>query len=166
MSQARGAACRSRVCENARMNRKRFFGGALLAASSVFAAAPVFEAGRLTIEKAWSRPTVAGMPMGVAYFDVTNHGKKPDVLLSASTPAADSVEFHRSSLEDGMVRMRPAGKITIPPGATVKVEPEGLHLMLVGLKHSLVAGSQVPLTLTFESAGSVTVQLMVRTPAM
>ena len=44
------------------------------------------------------------------------------------------------------------------PGATVTVEPGGMHLMLVDLKAPLVAGKSVPLVLS-SSAGKITVQL-------
>lgn len=119
----------------------------------------------LTVIEAWTRPTVAGMSMGVAYFKIVNRGKSPDTLVSVSSPAAESAELHRSTLEGGMARMRPAGDVVIAPGATVKAEPEGLHVMLHGLKQQSVPGSQVPLTLTFKTAGAVTVQLEVRQTA-
>ncbi len=71
-----------------------------------------FPAGSLVIEHPWSRPTAAGMPMGVAYLSITNNGPQEDVLLSAHTPAAARVEFHRTILEGGMARMRPAGALS------------------------------------------------------
>ena len=37
----------------------------------------------------------------------------------------------------------------------VKLQPGGFHIMLLGLKQGLAAGSRLPLTLTFEKAGSV-----------
>ena len=115
----------------------------------------------LVIGHPWSRPTVSGMPTGVAYLSISNRGQQQDTLIGASTPVAARVEFHRTSLEAGMARMRPAGAIVVAPNATVTAEPGGLHLMLVDLKSPLVAGSSVPLVLQFESAGPVTVQLSV-----
>jgi copper(I)-binding protein len=120
-----------------------------------------FSAGPLIIEHARSRPTAAGMPTGVAYLSITNNGAREDVLLAAHTPAAARVEFHRTIIEAGMAKMRPGGKLTIAPNTTLVAEPGGLHLMLVDLKAPLVAGTLVPLVLTFESAGDVTVQLLV-----
>ena len=55
--------------------------------------------------------------------------------------------------------MRPAGQIVIAPGQTVTAEPGGLHVMLTGLKKPLVAGTRVPLVLTFRHAGAITVQV-------
>jgi copper(I)-binding protein len=120
-----------------------------------------YSVGNLVIGHPWSRPTAQGMPIGVAYLSITNNGAQQDTLIAASTPAAARVEFHRTSLESGMARMRPAGVLVVAPNATVTAEPGGLHLMLVDLKTPLVAGSSIPLVLQFQSAGSITVQLKV-----
>jgi periplasmic copper chaperone A len=133
----------------------------LLALVVVPVIAQQFTAGKLLIEHPWSRPTMPGIPMGVAYFAVTNRGSTEDVLLSASTPVAANVEMHQTTFSDGMAHMRPLKEIRIAPGQTVKVEPNGIHLMLVDLKQPLVAGTTVPLTLEFRIAGKVTVQLEV-----
>jgi copper(I)-binding protein len=120
-----------------------------------------YSVGNLVIGHPWSRPTISGMPTGVAYLSITNNGPQQDTLIGASTPAAARVEFHRTSLEAGMARMRPAGALVVAPNATVTAEPGGLHLMLVDLKSPLVAGTSIPLVLQFKSAGPITVQLKV-----
>ena len=51
--------------------------------------------------------------------------------------------------------------IDIPPGQTVELKPGQLHMMLVGLKAPLKAGDMLPLTLRFEKAGDVKVDLKV-----
>ncbi len=134
-------------------------------AAALFLAATVhahqFSVGHLVIGHPWARPTAAGMPTGVAYLSITNSGAQEDTLLSASSPQASRVEFHRTIIESGMARMRPAGVLTIKPGDTLTAEPGGLHLMLVDLVSPLVEGATVPLVLTFQNAGVVTVQLKV-----
>jgi|SRR5688572_13180235 copper(I)-binding protein len=126
------------------------------------AAANRYELGTLTITHPWSRPTAPGMPMGVAYLTITNNGKVPDALVAASTPVAARVEFHQTSFADGMARMRPLQEIVVAPGQTIKVEPGGIHLMLVELESALVTGASVSLTLQFRVAGRITVELSVR----
>jgi iron complex outermembrane receptor protein len=118
-----------------------------------------YQAGNILIAHPWSRPTAPGMPMGVAYFSLENRGATDDVLVSASTPAAARVEFHQTTLSEGLARMRPLAQVVLPAGKTVKVEPGGIHLMLVELKHALEAGKQVPLTLVFRDAGAIEVML-------
>jgi periplasmic copper chaperone A len=120
-----------------------------------------FELGKLVIGHPWSRPTPAGMSMGVAYLSITNNGAEPDVLIGASSAAAASVQIHQTTISEGMARMRPLAEVKIAPGATVKIEPGGIHLMLVDLHEPLQPGKSVPLTLEFRHAGKVTVQLSV-----
>ena len=120
-----------------------------------------YQAGNIRIAHPWARPTPRGMPMGVAYFTLENRGSVEDALLSASTPVAARVEFHQTTLSEGVARMRSLAQVQLPAGRTVKVEPGGIHLMLVELKQPLEAGTQVPLTLVFRDAGEIEVQLSV-----
>lgn len=117
---------------------------------------------RLTVSNAWARATMADVPRSAGYFTITNGGSQPDTLLSASSPVSNRVEIHRTIIENDIARMRPVAELTIEAGATVKAEPGGLHLMLLELQMPLVAGSPVPLTLTFRDAGDITVQMMPR----
>jgi copper(I)-binding protein len=133
----------------------------LLAALAWPAAAQQFQFGPLLIEHPWSRATASGMPMGVAYLSITNTGTAADVLLAASTPAAARVEMHQTTITEGVARMRPLSEIAIAAGSTVKIEPGGIHLMLVDLKAPLERGRQIPLDLTFRRAGRITVRLSV-----
>ena len=58
--------------------------------------------------------------------------------------------------------MRPApGGVTIPPGSTVTLSPQGYHFMLSGLKAPLTEGARVPAILIFAKAGQVPVELSV-----
>ena len=51
--------------------------------------------------------------------------------------------------------------IPIPAKGSVTLEPGGLHIMLMDLKQALVEGSTFPVTLTFEKAGQVEIQVSV-----
>jgi periplasmic copper chaperone A len=130
---------------------------------SATAVAHQYTAGNLVITDAWSRPTFDGMPVGVAYLTITNNGALEDTLISARTPAAARVEFHRTLIEGGMAKMRSSSTVVIAPNSTLVAEPGGLHLMLLELKAPLAEGTTVPLVLTFKTAGEVTVQLRVGT---
>jgi len=118
--------------------------------------------GGITVLAAWSRATGPGMSVGAGYMMIANLGAAPDRLLSVSSPIAERVEIHRTSIEDGTVRMRQvADGVTVPARGTVEFSPGGLHLILVQLKQSLRAGQSVPLTLVFERAGAFTASMSV-----
>lgn len=123
-------------------------------------------AAAITIEGAWARAAArdAGGRAGTSaiYLVVRNRSPQEDYLLGARSDAASAVEVHRSFMDQGMVRMEPAGRVTVPARGSLTLEPGGLHIMLIGLRRDLVEGSQVTLTLQFERAGPVTVQVPVR----
>jgi copper(I)-binding protein len=114
----------------------------------------------VTVTDAWARPTVAGQPVGGGYLTLRG-GSAADRLLSASSAVAASVELHSMAMEGDVMRMRPVDGIAVPAGGTVELKPGGLHLMLMGLKQPLAAGSKLPLTLRFEKAGELQVELVV-----
>lgn len=138
----------------------------LVVASTASATGPAdVRAGSIVISDAWSRPTAAGMPMGVAYFVVRNAGSADDAIVAASTPAAARVEMHQTTLSDGMARMRPLREIVVPAKGQVAVAPGGIHLMLVDLAAPLAAGQRIPLVLQFRNAGRVEILLVVESRA-
>jgi periplasmic copper chaperone A len=123
----------------------------------------VIKSGDLLIMQAWSRATPNGAPVAGGYLRITNTGSSPDHLLGGSTPAGTSIEVHEMSMKDGIMTMRPIdGGLEIGAGASVELKPGGNHLMIMGLKSALREGDHVPITLTFEKAGAVTLDLIVR----
>lgn len=119
--------------------------------------------GSVTVSDAWVRPAPTTDTTTAGYLTMTNGGSQADALLSATSPVAGSVEVHETSLDSsGMAGMHPVDRIPVPAGATVKLEPGGYHLMMMGLSKTLAAGDTVELDLTFEHAGKVVVQAVVR----
>lgn len=137
----------------------------LLAAAAAMAALPAaahdYAAGEITIEHPWTRAAGAN-GNGAGFMRLRNTGAAADRLLSASTPAARVVELHMMERDGDVMRMRPVQDIPIPPGETVTLQPGGLHVMLIGLTAEMARGARVPLTLRFERAGEVRVELAVQ----
>jgi len=115
----------------------------------------------IVVERPWARATPAGARTGAAYATLINNGSSSDSLLSATTPVADKVQFHSTSEENGVSRMREMDTVEVAPGARVTFSPGGMHIMVVGLKQPLKEGQTFPLTLTFEKAGKVDVTVPV-----
>lgn len=141
---------------------KEFVAGfCLLALATATAIAHDYKVGAISIDHPWARASMGMAKAGAAYMVLTNNGSAPDRLLSASAEVADAVELHTHLMEDGVMRMRQVQAIEVAPGAPSVLEPGGLHVMLIGLKQPLAAGETFPMTLTFEQAGEVTVEVAV-----
>lgn len=96
---------------------------------------------------------------------VTIHSTGPaDVLLAFSTPACERPELHTHIHEDGIMKMRQVPSIEVPAGGNAVLQPGGLHLMCIGLTAKLAMGDLVPVTLEFQNAGKVEVNLPVKGP--
>ncbi|WP_119167178.1 copper chaperone PCu(A)C [Algihabitans albus] len=141
---------------------KEFVAGfCLLALATATAIAHDFKAGAIHIDHPWARASVGMAKAGAAYMLLTNEGSEPDRLIKASAEVAEAVELHTHLMEEGVMRMRQVEAIEVEPGTPSALEPGGLHVMLIGLKQPLVAGESFPMTLTFEQAGEVTVEVSV-----
>lgn len=121
--------------------------------------------GALTVSDAWAPATPPGVPVGAGYLKITNGTAKAVRLTGGSSAAAERVEIHSMSMDGGVMRMRPITEgVEVPAGGSIELSPGGMHLMLAGLKAPLTDGATVPLTLSFDGAEAVAVQLMVKAP--
>jgi hypothetical protein len=123
---------------------------------------PLAVAGELTVTNAWSRSTPPVAQVGVVYFTLKNDTKKSDRLLKLATPVAAKAEVHRTEVLDGIARMREVAVLHVDAGQTLTFEPGGMHVMLVGLRKPLVAGTSYDLDLLFEVAGPRKIRVAVR----
>jgi len=126
--------------------------------------------GDIEIGHPYATPSLPGTSNGAAYFAMLeNTGNAADRLLRATTPVAARVELHSMAVDaQGVMRMREIDGIALAPHAKVRMRPGmGMHLMLVGLKEPLKDGARFPMTLEFERAGKVEVEVVVqsKTPA-
>src|SRR6516164_4279509 len=103
----------------------------------------------VTVEQAWARATPGGARTGAAYMTLINNGTSTDQLLSATTPVADQVQFHKNTEDNGVSRMREVHNVELSPGGKIIFKPGDMHMMIVGLKQPLQEGQTFPLTLQF-----------------
>jgi periplasmic copper chaperone A len=143
------------------MNKLLNIGAGLLLALIGFAThAHSYKVGDIAIGHPYARGTAPGQPNGGAYLRLENHGSG-DRLLSASAEVANRVELHESRMEGDVMRMRQLDAIEVPADKAVVLQPGGMHIMLVGLKAPLKKGDSFALTLKFEKAGEVKVDVKV-----
>lgn len=139
----------------------RTLGLAALLACALPSFAHDYKVGELTIDHPWSRELPPNAPAGAAYFTVHNQGAEADRLVAASTPRAQKSELHTHEHRDGLMKMVQVPAVEIPAKGETAFQPGGNHVMLFGLGQPLKVGEQFPLTLEFEKAGKVEVQVKV-----
>jgi len=130
----------------------------LLLLAAALVAAPALA--QVKVENAWTRATPPGATTGAGYLKISS--SKGDRLIGASSPAAAKVELHVTQKRGDMMMMREVKGYDIPAGGGFALAPAGAHLMLLDLKAPLKQGAKVPLTLRFQKAGDVKVELEVR----
>lgn len=107
-------------------------------------------------------PAAPGLPAG-GYFELKGFSSM-EVLTGASSPAAERIELHLSSTENGVSRMQKLDRVSLPRTGEFSFEPGAHHLMLFGLREGLQPGQTIALTLTFEKAQPVTVEARLEAP--
>ena len=103
---------------------------------------------QVTVHDPWVRGTVEGQRVTGAFMQLVAAGDT--VLVAATSPIASAVEIHEMAMEGGMMKMRALDRLPLTAGKPVDLKPGGYHVMLVGLQKPVVAGEEVPITLTFE----------------
>ena len=81
---------------------------------------------------------------------VTLQSSEDAKVVAVTTPAAKTVEIHRSAMQEGTMHMHAVDSVALPAGERVEFKPGGFHVMLMGLAKPLAAGDVVPLTFTVE----------------
>ena len=115
----------------------------------------------ITVTDAWVRVT-PGSDVAAAYLTLRNDGKKSITIVAVESPVATHAMIHETKIEAGVSRMRQRDQLVVAPGKTVKLEPEGMHVMLHGISQTLTPGQTVPLVLQFSDGVSLHVNATVR----
>ncbi|MCB2179954.1 copper chaperone PCu(A)C [bacterium] len=117
----------------------------------------------LVVKDVWARPGIAGGNSAV-FFTIDNQSAVSDNLVLAASDVANAVELHKTTMEDGVMKMTPQEFVPIPAEYTVMFAPGGLHVMLIGLVDDLSVGDTFQVTLEFENHAPVQLDVTVQEP--
>jgi hypothetical protein len=126
------------------------------------AAAAGARKGDIGVSDGQVRASLGGSANSAAYMVIDNRGARPDTLVAVSCACADKAEAHISRMTGQVMTMAPAGPVVVPAHGRVVFAPDGLHVMLTGVKRPLVAGHRQAMTLRFAHAGAITANFEVR----
>jgi hypothetical protein len=138
---------------------------ALLLTGCTPATTPAPTAG-IQVEDVWGRASPMMAAAGAFYMVIRNNTDAADRLVNAQSSACGVIELHESfQKDDGTMGMQPVtgGAIEVPASGTVELKPGGLHVMCLEKKAEFKDGDSYPLTLMFEKAGNMDVDVAIRT---
>ena len=130
---------------------------------AAFLTLPAIAGSEIRIEDGYARASGLRAMAGAAFMHILNTGDTDDQLIAVRTDAAKRAELHTHvETEGGVMQMRRVeGGFAIPAGGDHWLARGGDHIMLMGLTRPLAQGDSITLTLTFEQAGDITIDLPV-----
>lgn len=120
-------------------------------------------AGGIVVEDAYARASTPTAKSGAAFMVLMNTGDQDDRLVAAKSDVAARVELHtHREIADGVMKMMEVEEgFVIPAGGTHMLARGGDHVMFMGLNEPFADGDTVAVTLVFEHAGEVAVEIPV-----
>lgn len=142
------------------MRHPVFFAAALLFSGGLLAAA----ADQVEVHQPYVRLAPPNAPAAGAFMVIRNTGSKDVKVVKADNPASRVTELHTHLNEAGVMKMRQVPAIEIKAGGEAKLQPGGLHIMLIDLKAPMQEGDNIAITLGFDDGSSKQVDAKVMRP--
>ncbi|MFU8883711.1 MAG: copper chaperone PCu(A)C [Rhodobacterales bacterium] len=139
------------------------FKSQFLAASAAILMATTAFANGVEVQDPYARSASNMATTGAAFMVIHNHGGPDDRLIGATSEVAARVELHTHREDaNGVMRMIHVEEgFDLPSDGEIIMERGGHHVMFMGLNAPLVQGDVIDVTLIFETAGEVVVQVPV-----
>lgn len=117
----------------------------------------------ISVEDAYARSSGMNAKAGAAFMMIKNTGDTDDRLVSVQSDVAARVELHTHTIdENGVAKMMQVEEgFAIPAGEAHMLQRGGDHVMFMGIKQPFEQGAKIPVTLVFERAGAVQIEIRV-----
>jgi copper(I)-binding protein len=135
---------------------------AALAATFTAFALPALADG-IEVHDAYAIQSMPGGPTAAAFMVIHNLGGAPDRLIAVRSDVSVRTELH-THIDDGngvMQMVEVTEGLDLPTDGEILMERGGHHVMFMGVTEPLVDGQVIPVTLVFENAGDVVVDITV-----
>ena len=103
--------------------------------------------------------------MLAGYVTVRNPCSTPVVVSGVESKDFADAMIHRTVVEGGVSRMRAAGRLAIAPGAQLRFEPGGVHLMVMRPLRELKEGKRAGIRLLLEDGRKLYAEYEIRREA-
>ena len=124
--------------------------------------APLAMAGKaIDVMHPYARAVPPGQSNSAIFMMLKSNSPLPVSLVKAQSSVADNVELHAHMVDNGVMKMRQVSEITVPGNGSIKLQPGGYHIMLIGLKQDLNEGDKVRVRLYFSNNSMSVIDLPV-----
>ncbi len=132
------------------------------AAAAIVLATPLFADG-IKVDDPYARASASMSSSGAAFMMIHNETGQDDRLIDVKSDVAKMVELHTHTEDDnGVMKMVHVEEgFELPADGMIALQRGGKHVMFMGLKQPLNQGDKVNVTLVFEKAGEVAVEIPV-----
>ncbi|MCP5036038.1 MAG: copper chaperone PCu(A)C [Rhodobacteraceae bacterium] len=145
------------------MSLKKSLIAASAAVSLTLSALPVFAGSEIAIEDAFARSSSLNAMAGAAFMHIVNSGDEDDRMIGARSDVAKVVELHThiESAEGVMQMVEVEEGFPVAAGGMHMLVRGADHVMFMGLNQPFIHGNIITVTLIFEKAGEITVEIPV-----
>ncbi len=130
--------------------------------STLVLASPALSAD-IEAHHAYARSASKTAVTGAVFMVLHNFSDTDDHLISVASPAAEKVQLHTHTEDaNGIVKMvHVEAGFPLPANGVLEMSRGGNHVMFLGLTDAFEQGESIPLTLTFQEAGDVQINVIV-----
>ncbi len=117
----------------------------------------------ISVEDAYARASSPIAKSGAAFMVINNSGDEADRLIGVRTDIARKAELH-THIDDGngnMSMRKVEGGFVVPANGAHVLKRGGDHVMMMGLTGPLNHGDILRMTLVFEQAGAIDLEVPV-----
>ncbi|HOO82274.1 MAG TPA: copper chaperone PCu(A)C [Alphaproteobacteria bacterium] len=118
----------------------------------------------VSAQNAYAYATSPVQQNGAVFVEFSNITEDDLKITSAKADVSERVELHTHLMDGDMMMMREVDGYDVPAGASVRLEPMGHHIMLMGLKAPLIVGGSFPVTVMDEHGAGLTFTVEVKAP--
>jgi copper(I)-binding protein len=120
----------------------------------------IYKRGDLVVSHAWMHENAAMAHATSVYLTIDNQGPSADRLIGAEVDFADDAVFQAQTVgADGTLEVRDISGIKIEPDQVLTLKPGVVWIELEGVRRMLGHGEHFDMTLTFEKAGTVEIEV-------
>lgn len=113
----------------------------------------------LIAESVYGYAPLAASAPAVAYFTLRNPGTGDVRIDAISSETCGKAELHETRIDAGVASMRPVADARVPAAGELRLEPGGLHVMLMPGDDALAAGTRCELSVRYAGDRELTIEV-------